>query len=213
MRPKLKLHLKSEDPWPTQKCHPQPSCINLCKMLARSLRGRYGSCSLSQPRSMFRSRTLVAPPKPGSGPLMSRRSDRALPSIKSSHPFLRTLPIFLVIMGASALAIFNYQKLNSSVVNSTLYALRTNQEARDILGDEVYFASKVPWIRGELNQLHGRINISFWVKGTRSRALMKFHSVRKSRMGYVSTDDRGIYTLHTTIIWISKGSKLTLCRV
>lgn len=142
-------------------------------------------------RQLFRNhvvsrRTVIAAPKPGSGPLMERRSDRALPSIANSHRWLRTIPIFAIIMVTSTLAIFNYQKQSSSVVSSTLYALRTNQEARQILGDEIYFAHKIPWISGEINQLHGRINISFWVKGTRGRGLMRFQSVRKTRMGYVS---------------------------
>lgn len=121
---------------------------------------------------------------------MERRSDRALPSIANSGRWLRTIPIFAVIMIASTLGIFNYQKQSSSVVSSTLYALRTNQEARQILGDEIYFAHKIPWISGEINQLHGRINISFWVKGTRGRGLMRFNSVRKTRMGYVSISPR-----------------------
>lgn len=131
-------------------------------------------------------RTLIAAPKPNSGPLMERRPDRELPSISSSHRWLKTMPIFLVIITASALGIFNYQKQSSSVVTSTLYALRTNPEARSILGDEVYFANKIPWIWGEINQLHGRINIQFWVKGTRSKGLMTFRSERRTRMGFVS---------------------------
>lgn len=134
-------------------------------------------------------RTLIAAPREGSGPLMSRRSDRALPSLGSSWRWLKTLPLFAALMGVSTLAIFNYQKSNSSVVSSTLYALRTNDSARELLGDEVYFASKVPWIRGELNQLHGRIDISFWVKGSRKSALMRFKSVRKMRLGQVSRYD------------------------
>ena len=89
-------------------------------------------------------------------------------------------------MTASVLAIFNYQKQSSSVVSSTLYALRTNQQAREILGDEIYFAHQIPWIKGEINQLHGRIDVSFWVKGTKGRGLMRFKSERKTRMGYVS---------------------------
>jgi cytochrome c oxidase assembly factor 1 len=118
---------------------------------------------------------------------MERRSDRALPDISTGgYRWLRTLPIFAVIMIGSTLAIFNYQKTSSSVVNSTLYALRTNPDAREILGDEIYFASQIPWISGELNQLHGRINISFWVKGTKGKGLMRFKSVRKTRMGFVS---------------------------
>lgn len=131
-------------------------------------------------------RTLIAAPKENSGPLMERRADRELPAIQSPYRWLRTMPLFLAVMAASTFAIFNYQKQSSSVVESTMYALRTNPEARAILGDEVYFANKIPWISGEMNQLHGRIDISFWVKGTKQKALMRFKSHRKHRMGIVS---------------------------
>lgn len=95
-------------------------------------------------------------------------------------------------MVGSALAIFNYQKSNSSIVSSTMYSLRTSPQAREILGDEIYFASQLPWISGEMNQLHGVIDISFWVKGTRSKGKMRFRSERKTRMGYVSSARDGI---------------------
>ena len=52
---------------------------------------------------------------------------------------------------------------------------------------EIYFAHQIPWISGEINQLHGRIDISFRVKGTKGRGLMRFKSVREGRMGYVSS--------------------------
>lgn len=84
------------------------------------------------------------------------------------------------------LGIFNYQKSSSSVVSSTLYALRTSPQAREILGDEIYFAQKIPWISGEMNQLHGRIDISFWVKGTKTQGKMRFRSIRPDRMSFVS---------------------------
>lgn len=116
---------------------------------------------------------------------MERRSDRELPAIESNMRWFKSLPIFLAVMGISMGAIFNYQKQSSSVVTSTLYSLRTNARARELLGDEVYFASQIPWIHGEMNQLHGRIDINFWVKGTRQKALMRFKSTRKQRMGYV----------------------------
>ncbi|KAK0270096.1 cytochrome oxidase assembly protein 1 [Friedmanniomyces endolithicus] len=133
-------------------------------------------------------RTIIAAPRPGSGPLMERRPDRELPTISTgSYGWLRSFPIFVAIMTGSVLAIFNYQKQSSSVVSSTLYALRTNPEAREILGDEIYFNSKVPIIWGEINQLHGRIDISFWVKGSRTKGLMRFKSERKTRMGYFDT--------------------------
>ncbi|EGD88382.1 hypothetical protein H112_04860 [Trichophyton rubrum D6] len=133
-------------------------------------------------------RTLVAPPQPNSGPLLSRRADRELPSLGSHRRWLRTIPIFLAIIGVSSLAIFNYQKSSSSIVSSTLYALRHSPKARELLGDEIYFAQRIPWISGEMNQLHGRIDISFWVKGTRGKGKMRFKSTRESRSGYFNTE-------------------------
>lgn len=154
-------------------------------MLSRARIRPNGLSSLLKPNTPLR-RTLIAAPKDGSGPLMERRADRALPNLRPPRRWLKTLPIFLSIMVASTLAIFNYQKSSSSVVSSALYALRTNPEARRVLGDEIYFAHRIPWIWGEMNQLHGRIDISFWVKGTKAKGLMRFRSERKTRMGLVS---------------------------
>lgn len=72
-------------------------------------------------------------------------------------------------------------------MNSILYALRTSSAVREILGDEIYFKSRIPWISGELNQLHGAIDISFWVKGTKGSGKVRFVSVRKTRDGYFET--------------------------
>src|SRR3954447_21965987 len=95
--------------------------------------------------------------------------------------WLRTIPIFLAVLISSTLAIFNYQKSSSSVVASTLYALRTSPKAREYLGDEIYFKNKMPWIWGEMNQLHGRIDIHFTVKGSKRTATMRFRSFRHTR--------------------------------
>jgi cytochrome c oxidase assembly factor 1 len=130
-------------------------------------------------------RTIVAAPKPGDGPLMERRSDRALPTPEGSK-FLKTLPVFILICTGAAFAFFNYQKSTSSVVESSLYALRVNPEAREVLGDEVYFAHKIPYIWGSIDQLHGKIDISFQVKGTKGQAMMTFRCNRRTRMGFVS---------------------------
>jgi cytochrome c oxidase assembly factor 1 len=166
---------------------PQPhKPPNTTKMFSRS------RLQTSLLRQLFRNakptqrRTLIAAPKPDSGPLMERRADRALPSLSSPNRWLRTLPVFVAIMVGSTLAIFNYQKSNSSVVSSALYSLRTNDEARRILGDEVYFAQQLPWIWGSIDQVHGKIDVSFMVKGTKGKAMMRFTSVRKTRMGFVS---------------------------
>jgi cytochrome c oxidase assembly factor 1 len=101
--------------------------------------------------------------------------------------WVRTVPIFLAVLVSCTLAIFNYQKSSSSVVASTLYALRTSPKAREYLGDEIYFAHKMPWIWGEMNQLHGRIDIQFEVKGKNAAGTMRFKSVREERRGLWET--------------------------
>jgi cytochrome c oxidase assembly factor 1 len=143
----------------------------------------HGRCRLLSPSQ----RTLIPAPTPSSGPLLDRRPDRELPSIESnSWRWVRTFPVFVAILGAAMVGIFNYQKSSSSVVSSALYALRTSPRAREILGDEIYFAHRIPWISGGMDQLHGRIDISFWVKGTKAKGKMRFRSVRPQRTGYVS---------------------------
>ncbi|KAL8784266.1 MAG: hypothetical protein Q9213_004088 [Squamulea squamosa] len=154
------------------------------------------NCTTS--RSIYQSlrpqrRTLIAAPSPNDGPLLSRRSDRALPEIPSSRKlWLKTLPIFLSILTLSTIAIFNYQKSSSSIVNATLYALRTSEAGKRELGEQIHFRDKFPWIWGEINQLHGRIDISFGVKGTKGKGMMRFKSVRKTRMGFFETQEWGL---------------------
>ncbi|KAJ5495631.1 hypothetical protein N7539_000747 [Penicillium diatomitis] len=145
-------------------------------------------------------RTLIPAPGPNTGPILERRADRELPEIQSNRGWLKTIPIFVVTVGAAMLGIFNYQKSTSSVVSSTLYALRTSPQAREILGDEIYFAQQIPWISGEMNQLHGRIDISFWVKGTKGQGKMRFKSVRPDRMSYFRTEEWSLETEDGTVV-------------
>ena len=163
----------------------RPARVAECRLLLSVRRAAPTPCSRNA--HLFQPRTLIAAPAPSQGPLMSRRSDRALPIIRSSVSiWLKSLPIFIGIITASSLAIFNYQKSSSAIVNATLYALRTNEVARRELGDQIYFRDKFPWIWGRMNAVHGRVEIAFGVKGTRAKGLMRFKSIRKTRMGFVS---------------------------
>lgn len=112
----------------------------------------------------------------------------------SRHSYNLSIPLFLLAVGGSALAIFNYQKSSSSVVSSSLYALRVHDEARRVLGEEIQFKYKFPWISGKLNQFGGVIDISYEVKGTKGEGTMYFRSTRKGRLDLVSTEDQRIYT-------------------
>lgn len=120
--------------------------------------------------------------------------------------WLRTIPIFLIILGSSCLAIFNYQKSSSSVVASTMYALRTSPKAREILGDEIYFAHKLPWIWGKINLLQGKIDIQFAVKGTQQKGNMRFSSFRSTRMGTFETSEWSLETNDGKKIDLLEGS-------
>ena len=80
------------------------------------------------------------------------------------------------------------------MVTATLYALRTSDKGRAHLGDEIYFAQQIPWISGEMNQLHGRIDIRFRVKGTRAHGVMHFASNRPTPRGVFETTEWSLET-------------------
>ena len=132
----------------------------------------------------------------GTTPFMTRRDDRTLPNpYEYRRKWAKTLPLFVLAMVLSSLAIFNHQKSSSSVTNAILYALRTSEVGRRELGDEIYFRDKFPWIWGEMNQLHGKIDIRFAVKGTKSTGMVAFKSIRKKKRGFVSL---GLFKKHQT---------------
>lgn len=104
--------------------------------------------------------------------------------------WIRTFPIFVAVITASALGIFNYQKVNSPIISATLYSLRTNDRVREELGDEVYFASQWAWIRGPINLVQGNVDVSFRVKGKRAAALCRFKAKRQGgRNGFFKTEE------------------------
>lgn len=70
-----------------------------------------------------------------------------------------------------------------------MYALRTSPRAREVLGDEIYFKSAMPWIRGGLSQVSGRIDVRFAVRGSRAAAMMRFASCRPSAGGVYETSE------------------------
>ncbi|KAH4412088.1 hypothetical protein HBI25_050030 [Parastagonospora nodorum] len=142
------------------------------------------------PTSVWSPENLIPPPKDGEI-LLERRPNRALPPVPPliSPQVLKTFPIFIIAMVITTGAFFNYQKQESSVVTSTLYALRTNPGVRELLGDEIYFASKYPWIKGEINQVHGRIDIRFWVKGTKRQGEVRLRCRRRGRGGLYATQE------------------------
>ncbi|KFA49325.1 hypothetical protein S40293_04185 [Stachybotrys chartarum IBT 40293] len=146
-------------------------------------------------------------PRPGDGPLMSRRADRELPDVNQVRFFWRrTLPVFIGIVACCSVAILNYQSASSPVVSATLFALRTSPRARALLGDEIYFKSQMPWIGGEINQLAGRIDITFSVRGTRGPAVMHFVSNRATSRGVWETTEWSLRTEDGHVVDLLEGA-------
>ncbi|KAL7276558.1 cytochrome oxidase assembly protein 1 [Rhizina undulata] len=140
------------------------------------------------PLVAYRRGVSTAAPRIGGPPtLLEYRSDRPLPEIKPKPTRLLSIPLFLLTLAISAAAIFNYQKSSSSVVTSTMYALRNHPRAREALGDHITYAWKWPYIFGELDQFHGKIDIWYAVKGSKGEGVMRFKSVRNGRMGLFET--------------------------
>jgi cytochrome c oxidase assembly factor 1 len=154
----------------------------------------------------MQTRSLIAAPKRADGPLLERRSDRDLPEVRSSYRTVyRTLPFFLIAMGVSLAAIFNYEKASSSTVSSALYSLRQHPKAREVLGDDIYFAGGIfgPWIWGEMNTMHGRIDISFSVKGTKEKGMMRFKCSREKK-------PRGVWIVEEWSLKVEANEKVDL---
>ncbi|EHK16015.1 uncharacterized protein TRIVIDRAFT_130884, partial [Trichoderma virens Gv29-8] len=152
-------------------------------------------------------RWMTPAPKPGDGPMMSRRADRELPDVgQVSQGWRRTMPIFLAVVAVCSVTIFNYQKSSSPIISSTLYALRTSPEANRLLGDEIYFKHQIPWISGEMNQVKGRIDISFSVRGSKAAGVMRFASFRPSNKALFETTTWSLTMEDGTVVDLLDGN-------
>lgn len=69
---------------------------------------------------------------------------------------------------------------------------------RSALGDEVYFASKWAWIKGEINLVQGRIDTEFDVKGTKDKGTVKFVARRHGGRGGSFTTEEWSLTVKGT---------------
>jgi cytochrome c oxidase assembly factor 1 len=135
------------------------------------------------PRATFarsvRFQTTDAKPETGKKPMTV---DRELPDPLKDRTRSRVQFVgFWVLMGVASLLMFNYEKQNSPVVTTTLHFLRRSKIIREVLGDEIDFASIYPWISGELNQVKGVVNITFTVKGSKNEGVVRLVADRSSR--------------------------------
>ncbi|CAG8498841.1 10183_t:CDS:2 [Paraglomus occultum] len=108
------------------------------------------------------------------------RKPRPLPEIKNNTPKYIAFGLVGVSFWAAFITIaFNHQRQASSIVKNSIFHVRYDQEAKEVLGDNIDFASSWPWISGSVNHLKGKINISYDVKGSKGKGRVHFHSVRR----------------------------------
>lgn len=96
------------------------------------------------------------------------RIDRELPDpTKDINKRRIQFVSFIILMGGSLAMIFNYEKTQSPVITNTMYHMRRSPKIREVLGDQIDFDGIVPWVHGELNQVAGKVNIRFYLRGSK----------------------------------------------
>ncbi|RIA96542.1 cytochrome oxidase complex assembly protein 1-domain-containing protein [Glomus cerebriforme] len=111
---------------------------------------------------------------------------------KKSPPLPRPLPelknkttqyIIFGLIGVgfwigAIIASFNYQRLNSSTVQGSLFNLKYHPKSLELLGRNINFASSFSWIKGSINHLKGQVDFQYTVKGDKGKGTVHFHSIR-----------------------------------
>ncbi|KAG9287952.1 hypothetical protein G9A89_017547 [Geosiphon pyriformis] len=108
------------------------------------------------------------------------RTPRPLP-----NPPSRTRYFVYATLGISAWIVaiavaWNHERQSTSAIQGSLFNLRYNSEVRHILGENIGFASSWPWISGKVNNLKGRIDARYRVKGDKGTGIVHFHSIRRN---------------------------------
>lgn len=79
---------------------------------------------------------------------------------------------FTVAVSSALAIIFNYEKTENPIISDTLYQLRKSPITNEWLGDNIEFDGIVPWVYGKLNPVAGKINITFYIKGSKNQSGM-----------------------------------------
>lgn len=75
--------------------------------------------------------------------------------------------VFATAVSAALAIIYNYEKVENSIIYDTIYQLRKSERTRELLGDDIEFAGLIPWIYGTLHPVKGIVDIKFYIKGTK----------------------------------------------
>lgn len=109
------------------------------------------------------------------------RIDRELPDpTKDKYKQRLQFLGFSVAITAALTLIFNYEKTESPIVSNTIYHLRRSPLTADLLGENIEFDGLIPWVHGELNQVAGKVNIKFHIKGNKNSGTVRLVADRET---------------------------------
>ncbi|KAF9992871.1 hypothetical protein BGZ79_002536 [Entomortierella chlamydospora] len=112
-----------------------------------------------------------------------------LPDIKSRTPFFIFFGILGVAFWAGSLAVAaNHQRQGTSIVRGTLFNVKFDKKAQELLGENIDFTNKNwPWISGTVAHLKGRVDIEYQVRGDKAEGRVHFVAVRPVKQ-WITTD-------------------------
>jgi cytochrome c oxidase assembly factor 1 len=127
-----------------------------------------GSSNLRFLSTQFPLKNIPTPTDPISHEKIPFAIERELPEIPNNRNKYIAYAILGVLGWVGALGVLtNYQKQNTSITNSTLFICKYEPNSVEALGEEIDFQQSWPWISGYINHLKGKIDISYWVKGSK----------------------------------------------
>ncbi|KAK9454952.1 cytochrome oxidase complex assembly protein 1-domain-containing protein [Dipodascopsis uninucleata] len=109
--------------------------------------------------------------------------DRELPAVGSTRGrLILYYAIFFSVVGVAAVLFLNYERQQSAIVSSTLYSIRRSNAVKELLGSNIRFRDSFPWISGDSDFLHGHVDMSYVVIGSKNiAATVRFKSIRPVR--------------------------------
>ncbi|KAF9138748.1 hypothetical protein BG015_002271 [Linnemannia schmuckeri] len=112
-----------------------------------------------------------------------------LPNVASRTPLFILAGIFGVAFWAGSIAVAaNHQRQGTSIVRGTLFNVKFDTKAQELLGDNIDFVNpKWPWISGTVAHLKGRVDIEFQVRGDKAEGRVHFVAVRPAKQ-WITTD-------------------------
>ncbi|KAG9070914.1 hypothetical protein KI688_008457 [Linnemannia hyalina] len=112
-----------------------------------------------------------------------------LPNVASRTPVFILAGILGLAFWAGSIAVAaNHQRQGTSIVRGTLFNVKFDTKAQELLGDKIDFVNPSwPWISGTVAHLKGRVDIEFQVRGDKAEGRVHFVAVRPAKQ-WITTD-------------------------